>query len=157
MRFFAAISFLVFSLPLFAGTEYVNFTSRTILPCNSAKLRHYVGGGAAIGKYVTEKIALEGEFSVMEDKMFLLARSLVHFSIFEEFNLLFGYERIDPYFSLGVATLFPRGQSGPEFGLGAYYYLSESWALRVDGSSVIGVEGDCDAVYSIAVSLQRTF
>jgi len=157
MKFFAVVFFLVFALPLFGEGKYVNVMCRTMIPWHCANVRNYTGGGAAAGVYLSDKIAFEGEISVMERKVFAAARAVMHFSVFEEIDLLFGYGRFDPFFTLGLNSLFPNGQSGPEFGVGAYYYLSDDWALRIDGSSTVGIEGDCDAVYCVALSLQRAF
>lgn len=141
----------------FQHAPYVGVGVSALLPQGSAGMRHKLGATANVGVYLAERFAVEVESGAFEDKASLALRALCHFGAWEEFDLLFGSERIDPFFTFGAAGWFDGGQYGPCAGVGTYYYLSDYWALRFDGMAVLGVDRDAAMVYTLTAGLQRTF
>ncbi len=141
----------------FDNTYYTTISAGAILPRDSSHMRHKVGSTISFGVYLTERFALELETGIYEDKPSLAVRSLCHFGAWEEFDLLFGCERFDPFFTFGAAGWFNGGQYGPSAGVGAYYYLSDFWAIRFEGSSLLALNEDTSVVYSLSIGIQRTF
>ena len=70
---------------------------------------------------------------------------------------MFGYERFDPFLSVGAKGWINHGQVGPVFGLGALYYLSNDWALRVDADLTVGVESEVETFHSLSLGVQYSF
>ena len=136
---------------------YVGAAGSLALPGGGGDLRRLGGGVVRAGYYVAEAFALEGEAGVFEDRAALAARGLVHFRAWREFDLLFGYERLDPFITVGARGWFDRGDAGPALGLGAFYYLSDAWALRFDAEATRGVERADETVYALSFGVQYAF
>jgi hypothetical protein len=49
------------------------------------------------------------------------------------------------------------GQVGPSAGLGAFYYLTDDWALRFDAEATLGLDTRVESVYSISAGIQYFF
>lgn len=141
----------------FENTYYATISSSVVLPRESSGMRDKVGATVNFGVYLTDRFAFEFETGIFEDKPSLAIRSVCHFGAWKEFDLLFGCERFDPFFALGAAGWFNEGQYGPSVGVGAYYYLSDFWALRFEGGSLLALNKDTSVVYSLSVGIQRTF
>ena len=75
----------------------------------------------------------------------------------EEFNKLFGYERLDPFFTFGVKGWMNDGDVGPYAGLGALYYLSDEWAFRGDLDVTLGLEREIEVDWSFSLGFQYSF
>jgi hypothetical protein len=120
----------------------------TVLPPGGARLSARSGGAVRAGWYWTEFWALEGEAAWLEKGCGLSAKALWHW---------WGYERLDPFFTIGVKGWLPHGQVGPAGGLGAFWHLTESWSLRADADATLGVDTRTETVFSVAVGLRRSF
>ena len=93
----------------------------------------------------------------MENSASLAARAVWHLHGWEEFDMLFGYERLDPFLSAGARGWVHDGQVGPSAGLGAFYYLTDDWALRFDAEATLGLDTRVETVYSISAGIQYFF
>ena len=97
----------------------------------------------------------------------LAARGLFHLTGIEEFDLLFGCERFDPFVTFGAAALFAsrhvfaddshRTAIGPTAGVGAFYHLTDSWSLRFDATAAMAVDTPCGMCYGLSLGLQWCF
>ena len=120
-------------------------------------MRRLGGGAARAGRYLTDSLALECEAAWLEDSAALAARAVWHLHGWEEFDMLFGYERLDPFLSAGARGWIHDGQVGPSAGLGAFYYLTDDWALRFDAEATLGLDTRVETVYSISAGIQYFF
>ena len=136
---------------------YVGAGAQVLLPQGSSRMRHAVGGAVNAGLYLSDFIALEAEAAWLERYCGLSARALGHFALWNEFDLLFGSEKFDPFFTIGASGWMQGGQVGPSAGLGAFYYIDDDWALRFDAAATLGVETRREMVYSLTVGIQRAF
>ena len=69
-----------------------------------------------------------------------------------------GYERFDPFLSLGAAGFGNSSWTGgPEFGIGFFYYLGDRLSLRADLRSALALDGSVGSVSSALVSVGWTF
>ena len=137
--------------------SYVGAGAQALLPQGSSRMRHAVGGAANAGIYLSERIALETEAAWLEKYCGLSVRALGHFSLWEEFDLLFGCEKFDPFFTFGASGWMRRGQVGPSAGIGAFYYVDDDWALRLDASATLGLDTRREMAYSVTLGIQRAF
>ena len=46
---------------------------------------------------------------------------------------------------------------GPKAGLGAFYHLTDEWSLRADADATLGLETNCEMLYSLSVGVQYAF
>ena len=112
---------------------------------------HRVGGAALrAGYYVSEFWALEGEAAWLEDFAGLSAAALWHW---------WGYERLDPFFTLGARGWVGRGpgQVGPKVGVGTFYHLTDNWSLRADADATLGLDSKVEMLYTISAGVQFSF
>ena len=118
---------------------------------------HLAGPTAA--HYLTEDWAVEGEAAWLEDSAGLAVDALGHFQGWDLYGDLFGYSRFDPFVTLGAKGWIGRdcGQVGPKAGLGAFYHLTDSWSLRADADATLGLETNCEMLYSLSVGVQYSF
>ena len=128
-----------------------------VLPQGGSRMRRLGGGAARAGRYLTDSLALECEAAWLEDSAALAARAVWHLHGWEEFDMLFGYERFDPFLSAGARGWMHDGQVGPSAGLGAFYYLTDDWALRFDAEATLGLDTRVETVYSISAGIQYFF
>jgi hypothetical protein len=105
------------------------------------------GATARVGYYVTEALAVEADAAWLEDCAGLGVQGLWH---------IWGYERFDPFLTFG-ARGWIDGDLGPVAGLGAFYHLTDNWSLRADAQATLGIDSDCDMVYSLGAGVQYTF
>ena len=136
---------------------YAGGAAQLVLPQGGSRMRRLGGGAARAGRYLTDSLALECEAAWLEDSAALAARAVWHLHGWEEFDMLFGYERLDPFLSAGARGWFHDGQVGPSAGLGAFYYLTDDWALRFDAEATLGLDTRVETVYSISAGIQWFF
>lgn len=136
---------------------YVQGAAQMVLPQGGARMRRLGGGAARVGCYVTDSLALECEAAWLENSAAAAARAVWHLRGWNEFDMLFGYERFDPFLSAGARGWFHDGQVGPSAGAGAYYYMTDSWALRFDADMTIGIDTDVEPIYTLSVGFQYFF
>ena len=136
---------------------YAGGAAQLVLPQGGSRMRRLGGGAARAGRYLTDSLALECEAAWLEDSAGLAARAVWHLHGWEEFDMLFGYERLDPFLSAGARGWIHDGQVGPSAGLGAFYYLTDDWALRFDAEATLGLDTRVETVYSISAGIQYFF
>ncbi len=165
-RLLAAI-FVLLALSSFADDQeemgfdrwFVGFSGSMMLPQGGSQLRTVGGGAARLGFYLTEDWAIEGEAAWLEDVAGLSVDVLGHFQGWSFYGDLFGYSRFDPFITLGAKGWIGAddGQVGPKVGLGAFYHLTDSWALRFDADATLGLESQCEMLYTLSVGIQYSF
>ena len=126
---------------------YAGSSATLVIPQGGSDMHRLGGATARIGYYVTETLAVEADAAWLEDCAGLGVQGLWHF---------WGYERFDPFLTFG-ARGWIDGDLGPVAGLGAFYHLTDNWSLRADAQATLGIDGDCDMVYSFGVGVQYTF
>ena len=141
----------------YAGEWYAGGAAQLVLPQGGSRMRRLGGGAARAGRYLADSLALECEAAWLEDSAALAARAVWHLHGWEEFDMLFGYERFDPFLSAGAKGWIHDGQVGPSAGLGAFYYLTDDWALRFDAEATLGLDTRVETVYSISAGIQYFF
>ena len=129
------------------------------MPQGGSRLHHVGGGALRGGYYLSENWAAEGEVAWLEDAAGLAVDALGHFQGWDFYGDLFGYSRFDPFVTLGAKGWIGRdcGQIGPKVGLGAFYHLTDEWSLRADADATLGLETNCEMLYSLAVGVQYSF
>ena len=110
-------------------------------------MRRLGGGTARVGLYLADALAVEADAAWLENCARLGVQGLWHF---------YGYERFDPFLTFG-ARGWIEGDVGPTAGLGAFYHLTNSWSLRGDAQATLGLDGDCQMVYSLGLGVQYSF
>lgn len=153
------VTFLCLLSAVLPAETYMGLSGELTLPQGGGDMRRLGGAALRVGRYLGEDgvWALEGSVASLEDKAGLAAGALWHWHGCDEFDKLFGYERLDPFFTFGVKGWLADGDIGPYAGLGALYYLSDSWALRLDADFALGLERRPEAVFSLAAGLQFSF
>ena len=156
---------------------YIGASGGILLPGNGNSLKRAAMVSARGGWYFSENLALELEGACAPSAVSssggnaavtaLAARGLFHLTGIEEFDLLFGCERFDPFVTFGAAALFAsrhvfaddshRTAVGPTAGLGAFYHLTDSLSLRFDATAAMAVDTPCGMVYGLALGLQWSF
>ncbi len=94
-------------------------------------------------------------------------RALAHLSAIEEFDLLFGSERFDPFVTIGISSIFAthrvfndrdrRSGIGPEAGFGFFYHLDDFWSLRADARMGVALDSRSAVAGTVLVGLQCEF
>jgi len=137
---------------------YIGAAAALTLPQGGSRL-HRVGGAALRGGcYLTENWALEAEAAWLEDFAGLSAQALGHLQGLSLYGDLFGYSRFDPFVTVGARGWIGReGQVGPKASAGAFYHLTDEWALRFDADATLGLESRCEVDYTLAVGVQYAF
>ena len=162
---FSAVALALMLIPVaFADEEasdetgwYSSAAAQLVLPQGGARMHRLGGGAARVGYYFTGSLALEAEAAWLENVAGLSARAIWHLHGWEEFNMLFGYERFDPFLTLGARGWIHDGQVGPSAGVGAFYYLTDSWALRFDADVTLGLDTDVETAFTLSAGLQYSF
>ena len=126
---------------------YVGASATLVMPQGGCDMRRLGGATVRVGYYVTEALAVEADAAWLEDCAGLGVQGLWH---------IWGYERFDPFLTFG-ARGWIDGDLGPVAGLGAFYHLTDNWSLRVDAQATLGIDSDCDMVYSLGAGVQYTF
>ena len=126
---------------------YVGASATLVMPQGGGDMRRLGGATARVGYYVTEALAVEADAAWLEDCAGLGVQGLWHF---------WGYERFDPFLTFG-ARGWIDGDLGPVAGIGVFYHLTDNWSLRADAQATLGIDSDCDMVYSLGAGVQYTF
>lgn len=141
-----------------AGDEwYAQGAAQIVLPQGGSGMRRRGGGAARVGRYVSDSLALECEAAWLENGAALAARAVWHLHGWREFDMLFGYERFDPFLSAGARGWIHDGQVGPSAGIGAFYYLTDEWALRFDADATLGLDTHVETAFAISAGVQYFF
>lgn len=130
------------------------------LPEGGSRLRRLGGVALRAGYDVSENVALEGEAAWAEDFAALAAQGLWHLQGASLYDYYFGYSRFDPFVTFGVRGWLGRhgvGQVGPKAGLGAFYHLTNDWALRLDADATLGLETRREVDFTLAAGVQYSF
>lgn len=130
--------------------RYIGAGAMLTLPGGDADMRRLGGGAVRCGYYFAEFWAVETEIASLENYAGLSASVLWHW---------WGYERIDPFFTLGAKGWIghDNGQAGPKLGTGFFYHLSDSLSLRFDADFTLGVEDETETVHSVSAGIQYSF
>ena len=126
----------------------VGIVGQMAFPQGGSKMSRRTGSGVRLGYYVTEMLAIEGEATWMENSAGLALKGLWHW---------WGYEQLDPFFTFGARGWIHDGQVGPCAGVGAFYHLDDYWSIRFEADATLGLDTDCEMIYSLGVGVQRTF
>ena len=126
---------------------YAGASATLVLPQGGHQMRRLGGATARFGFYLTESFAVEADAAWLENCAGLGVQGLWH---------VYGYERFDPFLTFG-ARGWIEGDVGPTAGLGAFYHLTNSWSLRADAQATLGLDGDCQMVYSLGLGVQYSF
>ena len=126
---------------------YLGSSATLVIPQGGSDMRRLGGATVRIGYYVSEALSIETDAAWLEDCAGLGVQGLWHF---------WGYERFDPFVTFGVRG-WVDGDLGPVAGLGAFYHLTDNWSLRADSQAILGVDSDCNMIYSLGVGVQYTF
>lgn len=156
---------ILFAFAAFASTafaeSYVGVSAAMTLPQGGSRLHHVGGAALRGGHYLDENSvwAVEGEADWLEDACGLGVGVLGHFCGWEFYDRLFGYSRFDPFVTVGARGWIGRGcgQVGPKSGLGAYYHLTDEWSLRADADATLGLDTNCEMLYSLSVGVCYSF
>lgn len=138
---------------------YVGAAGQMMLPQGGSRLHHIGGAALRGGYYLSEFSAIEGEAAWLEDAAGLSAAFLGHWQGCDLYGDLFGYSRFDPFFTVGARGWIGRsgGQVGPKVGVGAFYHLTDNWSFRADADATLGLETNCEMLYSLSVGVQYAF
>ena len=149
----------VFNASTASAETYVGASAQLMLPQGGSRMHHVGGAALRGGCYLTEDWALEGEAAWLEDAAGLSVAALGHFQGWDLYGDLFGYSRFDPFVTLGAKGWIGRdsGQVGPKAGFGAFYHLTDEWSLRADADATLGLETNCETLYSLSVGVQCSF
>jgi len=161
-KFFSFAVFLGLAAAGFAGESgwTVGASGALTLPAGGSRLRRVGGAALRAGYDVSENIALEGEAAWVEDFASLAAQGLWHLQGASLYDYYFGYSRFDPFVTFGARGWLGRhgvGQVGPKAGLGAFYHLTDDWALRFDADATLGLETRCEVDFTLAAGVQYSF
>ena len=178
------LAFLALALPGMAEDEsggfppaYLGASGGIFLPGNGNSLKRAATVSARGGWYLSDNLALELEGGCAPNAVSshagnatvttFAARGLFHLTGIEEFDLLFGCERFDPFLTFGATALFAsrhvfaddshRTAIGPTAGVGAFYHLSDRWSLRFDATAAMAVDTPCGMAYGLSFGLQWNF
>ena len=138
---------------------FIGASGALTLPQGGSRLHRIGGASLRGGFYLTENWALEGEAAWQEDAAGLAVDALGHLQGCDLYGDLFGYSRFDPFCTLGARGWIGRdcGQVGPKVGVGAFYHLTDSWAIRGDADATLGLETDREMLYSVSIGIQFSF
>lgn len=156
---------------------YLGASGGVFLPGCGNSLERAAFAAVRGGRYFTDNFALELEGGCAPNSVLssggnatvtaFAARGLFHLAGFEEFDMLFGCERFDPFVSFGVASFFAsrhafagdshRTGIGPSAGAGAFYHLTDQWSLRFDATAAMTADTPCGMAFGLGLGVQRSF
>lgn len=138
---------------------YAGLSGALTLPQGGARVGRVGGGAVRVGAYLSDDLAAEGEVAWLEDAVCLQAGLLAHLQGWSLYGDLFGYSRFDPFVTVGARGWLGNGsgQVGPKAGLGAFWHLTDNWALRADAESVLGIETARDVLFHVSAGVQFSF
>ena len=142
-----------------SGRWYAGGAAALTLPQGGSRLRSLGGAAFRGGRYLSEDWAVEAEVAWLEDTAGLSAAALGHLQGWRLYGDLFGYSPFDPFVTLGARGWIGRGggQVGPKAGIGAFYHLTDNWSLRADADATLGLETNCEMLYTLSVGVQYSF
>ena len=126
---------------------YTGASVSMLIPQGGGSMRRLGGSTVRAGRYLTETFAVEADAAWLENAAGLGLQGLWHF---------WGYERFDPFLTFG-ARGWIDGDAGGVTGIGAFYHLTDNWSLRGDAQATLGIDGECDMLYSVGLGVQYTF
>ena len=126
---------------------YAGASGTLVLPQGGSDRRRLGGATARIGYYLSESLSIEADAAWLEDSAGLGIQGLWH---------CWGYERLDPFLTFG-ARGWIDGNIGPVAGIGSFYHLTDNWSLRFDAQATLGIDGECEMIYSLGAGVQYTF
>lgn len=126
-----------------------------LLPQGGARAQ--AGVAVRAGGNVSEVVALEAEATAYEKTTALAARARLFWRACDEYDKLFGFSRFDPFFTLGAKGWIRHGEVGPSAGVGAFWYLTDRWALRADADATLGLDGESEMRYTVAAGVDFSF
>ncbi len=128
-----------------------------VFPQGGGDMRHLAGAVVRVGGNVTDCFSCFYEVAALENQCGLAIRGNWSLQSWDWFGKMFGYERFDPFVSLGVRGWLPQGDVGPCVGLGFLYYLDNRWAIRCDADVTLGLESEVETIHSVSVGVQYLF
>ena len=141
-----------------AGDEwYAGGAAQILMPQGGSSVGRLGGAAARGGRYFGRSFAVECEGAMLENSATLAARAVWHLNGWREFDMLFGCERFDPFLSAGAKGLIHDGQVGPFAGIGAFFHLTDYWALRLDADAMLGLDTEAKMLYTVSLGIQRFF
>jgi len=123
---------------------HVSTGAALVVPQGGASSGRLGGGFARGGFYLSEFTALEGTFSVLENRYGASGGILWHW---------YGYERLDPFFVYGGSWIEGLG-AGPSAGIGFHWHLDDHWSLRADCTYALAIDGGVDSVFSFSAGIR---
>ena len=149
----------VFNISAVSAEAYVGMSGSVLLSQGGSKMHRLGGAAVRVGSYLNENWAVEGKAAWLENAAGLSVQALGHFQGWDLYGNLFGYSRFDPFVTLGAKGWIGhgRGQVGPKAGLGAFYHLTDNWSLRADADATLGLETNCEMLYTLSVGVQWSF
>ena len=120
-------------------------SAKLVLPQGGGDLRRLGGAAVRAGYYLTEFWCLETEGVWFEDKAGLAVDALWHW---------WGYERFDPFFTMGARGWLSDGDVGPMGGMGFFYHLTENLSLRFDADATLGLEREREVDFTFGAGIQ---
>ncbi len=136
---------------------YVEPVAQFVFPQGGGDLRQLSGAAVRFGGNVSDTFSTFYEVAALENQCGLAVRGNWSLQSWDWFGQMFGYERFDPFVSLGVRGWLPHGDVGPCIGLGFLYYLDDHWAVRVDGDVTLGLESEVETIHSVSAGIQYLF
>lgn len=130
-----------------SGRWYAGASASLVMPQGGHPMRRAGGAALRVGCYLADTLSVEADATWLEDCAGLGVQGLWH---------AYGYERFDPFLTFG-ARGWIDGDVGPCAGIGTFYHLTDSWSLRADAQVTLGLDGECDMVYSLGVGVQYSF
>ena len=137
----------------------VGLSGAMALPQGGSHARRVGGAAVRFGCYLTENWAVEGEAAWLENAVGLGADALGHLQGWDLYGDLFGYSRFDPFVTVGARGWIGggSGQVGPKAGVGAFYHLTDEWAIRAEADATLGLDAEREMRYTVAVGCQYSF
>ena len=137
------------SAQAFEACPYAEASLGAFFPQGASRFGSSSAVSVRLGSTLADAWAAEAECGALPEtgNASLAVRSLWRFS---------GYERLDPFLSCGWAAVLSR-DTGPEFGFGAWYYLSNRWQLRGDARAVPFVGDGCRVAFFLSFGVGFAF
>lgn len=155
---------------------YLESAGGILLPGAGQSVRRAAEVQVRGGYYLTDVLALEGGLFCAPHAATGVGGAVVaggtlgalmHLTAMDEFDKLFGSERIDPFVTFGGGAHFAshpayaddsrRAAIGPMAGFGTFYHLTDTLSLRFDAQAFMGCGSPCCMSYALGMGLQWSF